>query len=54
MSYRELLVSQPNAFGGFQKSFERADYVILGVPLTSQAHTELERDSHQTPSDRHR
>ena len=33
MSYRELLVSQPNVFGGFQKSFERADYVILGVPF---------------------
>jgi len=33
MSYRELLVSQSNVFGGFQKSFERADYVILGVPF---------------------
>jgi len=33
MSYRQLLVSQSNVFGGFQKSFERADYVILGVPF---------------------
>lgn len=33
MSYRELFVSPSVAFGGFQRSFEEADYVILGVPL---------------------
>jgi len=33
MSYRELFASTPMVFGGFQKSFEEADYVILGVPL---------------------
>lgn len=33
MSYRELLVSQPNVFAGFQKPFESADYVFLGVPF---------------------
>jgi len=33
MSYRELLVSQSNIFSGFQKPFEKADYVILGVPF---------------------
>jgi agmatinase len=33
MSNRELLVSQPNVFSGFDKPFEEADYVILGVPF---------------------
>lgn len=33
MSHHELFVSQSNVFSGFQKSFERADYVILGVPF---------------------
>ncbi|MEM2911297.1 MAG: agmatinase [Candidatus Bathyarchaeia archaeon] len=33
MTYRELFVSQSNVFGGFQKSFEEADYVVLGVPF---------------------
>jgi agmatinase len=33
MSYYELFVSQSNVFGGFQKPFEKADYVILGVPF---------------------
>ncbi|MEM3622451.1 MAG: agmatinase [Candidatus Bathyarchaeia archaeon] len=33
MSYRELFVSQSNVFSGFQKPFEKADYIILGVPF---------------------
>lgn len=33
MGYRELFASQPNVFSGFQKSFEEAKYVILGVPF---------------------
>jgi len=33
MSYRELFVSPSVVFGGFQRSFEEADYVILGAPL---------------------
>jgi len=33
MSYRELFVSPTAVFGGFQRSFEEAYYVILGVPL---------------------
>jgi agmatinase len=33
MSHRELFVSQPNVFSGFQKLFEKADYAILGVPF---------------------
>ena len=33
MSYRELFVSQSNVFSGFQKPFEEAEYVILGVPF---------------------
>jgi agmatinase len=33
MSYRGLFVSQSNVFGGFQKSFEEAEYVVLGVPF---------------------
>ncbi len=33
MGYRELFASQANVFSGFQKSFEEADYVILGVPF---------------------
>jgi len=33
MSYRELFVSPSAIFGGFQSSFDEADYVILGVPL---------------------
>jgi agmatinase len=33
MSHRELFVSQSNVFSGFQKPFEEADYIILGVPF---------------------
>ncbi|MEM2319444.1 MAG: agmatinase [Candidatus Bathyarchaeia archaeon] len=33
MGYRELFVSQPNVFSGFQKPFGEANYVILGVPF---------------------
>jgi len=33
MSYRELFVSPPPIFSGFQKPFEEAEYVILGVPF---------------------
>ena len=33
MSYHELFVSQQNVFSGFQRPFEEADYVILGVPF---------------------
>ncbi|MEM3823616.1 MAG: agmatinase [Candidatus Bathyarchaeia archaeon] len=33
MSYRELFVSQSNVFGGFQKPFKKADYIVLGVPF---------------------
>ncbi|MDH7477532.1 MAG: arginase family protein, partial [Candidatus Bathyarchaeota archaeon] len=33
MSHRELFVSQSNVFSGFQKPFEKADYIVLGVPF---------------------
>ncbi|MEM3765442.1 MAG: agmatinase [Candidatus Bathyarchaeia archaeon] len=33
MSYRDLYVSHSTVFSGFQKSFEEADYVVLGVPF---------------------
>lgn len=33
MSYHELFVSQSPVFGGCQRTFEEADYVILGVPF---------------------
>jgi len=33
MSNRELFVSQSNVFSGLQKPFEKADYVVLGVPF---------------------
>lgn len=33
MGYRDLFVSQPNVFSGFQKSFEEAEYIVLGVPF---------------------
>ena len=33
MSYHELFVSQSNVFSGYQKPFEKADYVVLGVPF---------------------
>lgn len=33
MSYHKLFVSQSNVFSGFQKPFEKADYIILGVPF---------------------
>lgn len=33
MSSHELFVSQSNVFSGLQKPFEKADYVILGVPF---------------------
>jgi agmatinase len=32
MNHLELFVSQSNIFSGYQKTFEKADYVILGVP----------------------
>jgi agmatinase len=33
MANHELFVSQSNIFSGFQKPFEKADYVIFGVPF---------------------
>lgn len=33
MSNRELYVSQSNVFGGMQKPFKKAKYVVLGVPF---------------------
>jgi agmatinase len=33
MSYRELYTSPTVVFGGYQKPFSEADYVILGVPF---------------------
>jgi agmatinase len=33
MGNLELYTSQTNVFGGVQKSFEKAEYVILGVPF---------------------
>jgi len=33
MTNYELFVSQSNVFSGYQKSFEKADYVVLGVPF---------------------
>ncbi|NWF87188.1 agmatinase [Candidatus Bathyarchaeota archaeon] len=33
MSHHELFVSQPNVFGGFQKPFAKADYIVFGVPF---------------------
>ena len=33
MAYHELFVSQSNIFSGFQKNFEKADYIIFGVPF---------------------
>jgi len=33
MSDHELFVSQSNIFSGFQKPFEKANYIILGVPF---------------------
>jgi agmatinase len=33
MSNHELYVSQSNVFSGFDKPFEKADYVVLGVPF---------------------
>jgi len=33
MSYRELFVSQSPVFSGCQRTFEEADYVILGAPF---------------------
>ncbi len=33
MSNSELHVSQPIAFGGYKRSFENADYVVVGVPF---------------------
>jgi agmatinase len=33
MSYMELFVSQSNVFSGVQKPFEKAKYVIFGVPF---------------------
>jgi agmatinase len=33
MSYRELYASPTLVFSGYQKSFDEADYVVLGVPF---------------------
>jgi agmatinase len=33
MSHHELFASQSNVFSGFQKSFEKADYIVLGIPF---------------------
>jgi len=33
MSYRELFTSQSPVFGGCQRTFEEANYIILGVPF---------------------
>lgn len=33
MSHHDLFVSQSNVFSGFQKPFEKADYIILGIPF---------------------
>ncbi len=33
MSHHELFVSQSNFFGGLQKPFEKADYIVIGVPF---------------------
>ena len=33
MSYRELYVSPTVIFSGFQKTFDEADYIVLGVPF---------------------
>lgn len=33
MSYRELYVSPSAVFSGYQKTYQEADYVILGVPF---------------------
>jgi agmatinase len=33
MSHFELFVSQSNIFSGIQKPFEKADYVVFGVPF---------------------
>jgi len=33
MSHHKLFVSQQNVFSGFQRSFERADYIVFGVPF---------------------
>ncbi|UCE15889.1 MAG: agmatinase [Candidatus Bathyarchaeota archaeon] len=33
MSYHELFVSPPPIFSGFQKPFEEAEYVVVGVPF---------------------
>lgn len=33
MNQHELFASQSNVFSGFQKPFEKANYVILGVPF---------------------
>jgi len=33
MSYCELFVSPPPIFSGFKKTFEEAEYVVLGVPF---------------------
>ncbi len=35
MGYHELFVSQSNVFAGTQTPFEKADYVIMGVPFDS-------------------
>jgi agmatinase len=33
MAHHELFISQSNIFSGFQKHFEKADYIIFGVPF---------------------
>ncbi|HDI06910.1 MAG TPA: agmatinase, partial [Candidatus Bathyarchaeota archaeon] len=33
MTYYELYVSQSNVFSGFQTAFEKANYVVVGIPF---------------------
>ena len=33
MAYRELFISPPLSFGGFQKTFQEAEYTVLGIPF---------------------
>jgi len=33
MTYRELFVSPSLSFGGFQRTFQEADYTVLGIPF---------------------
>ncbi len=33
MTYRELFISPPLSFGGFQRTFQEAKYTVLGIPF---------------------